>query len=291
MAIETILKLTGADVGTADLNSQRDTALLENWRPRVGKRRLSKMGGRPPYTEVEESIPIRIFGATEADCYATQQRIAAVLDQAWRWKQGGGVSAVLLEYSPRRSSLGHNLKTAVWGTPDGTADMMELPATFNKHIQAFEINPVNIPLTRMGYWLGDEEAVSAESLLGYPTVISATFSESVFIASPVTLTYQIYFNTIASHSPSFMLLATNDDEKILFIEAETGTGSGTNTADLSARNILVRQFTASASAQQLVLPISAGLRDVFNYCHIFASVQRTGSSSWYITPKLQKYIH
>jgi hypothetical protein len=148
--------------GVLDLNGA-NIQLLPGWRPRVAKRRRGVLGGKR-HEDVVESIPLRVFGASAADCVQFLELLAAAMDQARDWKDGAAVDAVILNYAIDGTTLANPLQTAVWGTPMDAADILSLPVEFNRHLRVFEVNPVTLPLERRGEWLGDEESGSATAV-------------------------------------------------------------------------------------------------------------------------------
>jgi len=221
MTTDGVLNLNGANI-----------ELLPGWRPRVAKRRRGLLGGQL-YEDVVESIPLRVYGASPADCVQFLELMVAAMDQARTWKDGAAVGAVNLNYAINGTALSNPLRAAVLGTPADAADILSLPVTFNQNLQVFEVNPVTLPLERRGQWLGDEETVSRATSTSYsPGVItpSSNFTDTLVLPSPYKLT--INYDDLAG-SPAdtnIMLLTARSSGRLLLIEGEDETGGEPNFA-------------------------------------------------------------
>ena len=167
---------TVLNLGSLDLNDGTYYQLVQGWAPRVAKRRRSLMGGRGPYEDVVENIPVRVFGTTAALCLAAVQDIVEALDQASVWARGGNASAVLVKYLPDGTSLGTALEAACLGTPDSAPSMVNFTPEYDTTLAEFQLF-ITIPLVRRGAWLGAAENHTSQSTRAeMASVATCTFS-------------------------------------------------------------------------------------------------------------------
>lgn len=175
------LNLNGTNTGMASIT------LLPGWRPRVAPRRQGTIGNKPIHEDVTESLPLRIHGASEAECITALEALAAAVEQARAWRRSPyAVTALNINYKINGSSLTNPLLAAVIDTPAKADDLLKLPVSFNRDIQVYEVNPVNLPLLRRGGWLGDEEEQVATTVES-SRLMSITFAETAVLPSPVEL--------------------------------------------------------------------------------------------------------
>lgn len=175
------LNLNGANTGMASIT------LLPGWRPRIAPRRQGTIGNKPIHEDVTENLPLRIHGESEAACITALEALAAAVEQARAWRRSPyAVTALNINYKVNGSTLTNPLLAAILDTPAKAADLLELPVSFNRDIQVYEVNPVRLPLLRRGGWLGDEEEQTA-STVESSRLMSITFTETAVLPSPVEL--------------------------------------------------------------------------------------------------------
>jgi len=257
------LQLDRGTAGIIDLNDGTNYALLDGWQPRVAKRQRSQLAGRWPYENVIEQIPIRVFSkqsdpaTAKAEVLQKLDDLAAALDQAYTWYNGAQVDPVILKYQPEGSALANPLQSVVLGAPDSARDMLSLPVTFNRDMQAWEINPLVLEIERRGLWLGDAETPAASASVGNPGVMTVNFSSNVVLPSPTKVV--LTSSTSVAVGSGYIVLADNND-KILLVEAENGTGSSISViTDSSASGGSYLRYTASTSGNITFANIGANL--------------------------------
>jgi len=219
------LQLDRGTAGTIDLNDGTNYALLDGWQPRVAKRQRSQLAGRWPYENVIEQIPIRVFSkqsdpaTAKAEVLQKLGDLAAALDQAYTWYNGAQVDPVILKYQPEGSALANPLQSVVLGAPDSARDMLSLPVTFNRDMQAWEINPLVLEIERRGLWLGDAETPAASASVGNPGVMTVTFNDIATLPSPVKI------EMIAQATPTAdyhgYIFVASEANKLIITEAES----------------------------------------------------------------------
>jgi hypothetical protein len=244
--------------GILDLNGA-NIQLLPGWRPRVAKRRRGVLGGKR-HEDVVESIPLRVFGASAADCVQFLELLAAAMDQARNWKDGAAVDAVILNYAIDGTTLANPLQTAVLGTPADAADILSLPVTFNQNLQVFEVNPVTLPVERRGEWLGDEESEVSSSAAENPVVNVAAFTGALTAPGPVDVSIEFTSgNGHPNEAGEALVFIADDADKLYVSTTLTGGASGTSTitdnhadADASADEVL--QIVPNDTGEVIVQP-------------------------------------
>lgn len=142
--------MTDLSFGDIDINDGTNYHLKEGWQPQVTSRRVDEMAGGGPFAEVDEFVPLRIFGTNEQAALAALGALARESNTASRWQRNHSVTARLLTYKVNGGA--RVLKCPAWPI----ADLVRMPVTFNEWINAYEINPVDLPLRRSGLWLQDD---------------------------------------------------------------------------------------------------------------------------------------
>lgn len=236
----TILRLTnGAE--TIDLNDGEYYGLIEGWVPRVARRRSSELGGRSVFEDVQETIPIRISGSTEAEALAKLARIASALDRVAQFAQGNEIAPWVIEYQPEGSTLSAPVQALIVDTAAAGQDLIQLPVTFNKYIRAYEINPVYVPLTRRGLWLGEIQAAKDNGAEN-PSVITVDLIESLPVPGPT----QIKLTAIEASTPLI------DDAYILFTDIPPESAAGFNFAVYDYADMSSTEFAAEADTDDAI---------------------------------------
>jgi hypothetical protein len=216
----TLLTITGASVGTIDLNDGSNCELLPGWRPVVARRQRSGQG--PLYEYVVETIPLRVFGA---DPLGWLHRLAAALDEAEeKWSRGAG--GIVLNYKPNNSTLATALQTPLVGLPEGAGGLFDLPVSFNQDLTVKEINPVRLQLKRGGAWLGAEETRSrTNGTINNPGVMtpSSNFTDTVTLPSPYEFSFTL--SAPVGAPTAGMLLCARSSSFLKLLEGEDGSGT------------------------------------------------------------------
>lgn len=145
---------------TVDFNSGTEYEVKaprgQTWRPTVATRRRSVMGNQLPWNEVEESIPIRINGASIDAIVASELELVNLIDQSQRWQDGENVAAVTWKYRTHNSTLSAALTTTITGTYapvlSYTGEYSDSPTTLSRnYILRFRW---------LGVWVGATETAS-----------------------------------------------------------------------------------------------------------------------------------
>lgn len=213
----TILKVYTADsMIVADLLDGTNYMLREGgWGPRVATLRTNVLGGRGPYSDVEEAITLDVRGATAATVLANVATLQALLLQAQTFERYGVGQPVLLDLQFSGGTLrGSRLL-------DGALD---LPSSYNDLLVVEEIEGVTLRVVRQGAWLAAEETSSTSSALANPSVLTATFGSSAPYPSPIRLRVTNLHRWTAYDQ---LLLVAPTENDLAVIEAETATATGT----------------------------------------------------------------
>ena len=248
------MQITGADVGTIDLNDNVNCQIAEpGWIPAVSKRKRSAMGNQSLYEDVVETMPLRVFSENATPATARQEvmdwlhDLSAALEQAAAWYEGyGSASPILFEYEAEDSSLANPLSAIILGVPENATDLLEFKGSYNKALQVYEIF-VDLVFERRGLWLGDEQTASG-SAVANPGLISATFSAQLDNNIPAPCIVEVgdfsYLND-QELEPSLLVVSPFSDA-IVILEAEgAATGDFTSVSDssLDARGNNVLRYT------------------------------------------------
>lgn len=155
------------------------------WGPRVAGLRQSQFGGRGPYEDVQEEIPVSVGGSNAAHMYANVSALKGLLDNANRWYRNEAASATLFKYSPEGatiSSAASPLQVATWGAelelPSGWPN---IPASGG----AVWSSGLTMRFTRKGEWLHNTQSASASGTNGSP--VALTFASAAGYFSPISL--------------------------------------------------------------------------------------------------------
>lgn len=281
----TILKLDrGADYDPIDLNDQRNYSLLPDWQVRVAKRRRDQLGGRGPFEDVVEEIPLRVFSYDSAgDCLEAVERLVGALEQAYGWRRGANVDPVILQYLPMASGLSVPVEAAVLGPAEEAENLLGLPVTFNKVIQAWEVTPLVLPLLRSGLWLGAAE-VEDVAAADNPSVLEVVFKAEVDALWAVVDVEMDGFAAATSISipGGFLLFNSSTDRLVLLDQGATATGNNAYNGD-------VREVTASTTPASFTESIAAVYNQDVRKTAIFAKFKANAGTTWYIRPYIRDY--
>lgn len=245
-------------ITSVNLNDVTNFELEYDWAPRVARRRLSQFGGRLPYLDTAEQLPVIAKGATGAAVMANIDTIGLLLDQAERWGRGHQVNAVVLQYKPNGSGLANPLQALVRGAA-GDEDPIELPIEISgPRNTVVPGNTLNV--ARMGAWTGDTQTSTTSAQANVPSVHTVTFSQNHKIASPLALKFGPIGQTDASPlTKESVLLFANDTAKLALFEAEGMIATGyTSLADANARGGAKLVYTPTSTATAFSGTLSLG---------------------------------
>jgi len=177
------------------------------------------------FNDVDETVLLRVYSKTSAaDAYSALVDLSEALEQAASWARGGPDDPVIFEYGAEGSGLGSALEAVVWGTHKRIAELLTLPVRFNELMNVWEINPVKLPIRRMGTWLDDEVSEdSASAAAQVPNEITATFANSVAIPSPTKVT--VTLDSVSFLDNAAFVLLSGDDTPFKFVEGENLSGA------------------------------------------------------------------
>lgn len=192
------------------------------WGPRVAGLRQSQFGGRGPYDDVQEEIPVSVGGSNAAHMYANVSALKGLLDNANRWYRNEGASATLFKYSPEGatiSSAASPLQVATWGAElELPAGWPNIPASGG----AVWSSGLTMRFTRKGEWLHNTQAASVSASGGY--VGELTFASAASYWSPVDIrTDNIY---TASSLTAFVAVAMSAASAIQYAALAAGAFAG-----------------------------------------------------------------
>lgn len=174
------------------------------WGPRVAGLRQSQFGGRGPYEDVTEEIPVSVGGSNAAHLYANVSALKGLLDNANRWWRNEGASATLFKYSPEGatiSSTGSPLQVATWGAA------LELPPGFPSFAPsggAVWNTGLTMRFTRKGEWLHNTQSASISG--ANMVAASLTFASAASYWSPIDFSITNHYT--ASSLTGFVLVSS-----------------------------------------------------------------------------------
>lgn len=276
----------GADFDPINLNDQRNYALLPEWQVRVAKRRRDQLGGRGPFTEVAEGIPLRVFSYESAgDALEALERLVQALEQAYGWRQGANADPVIIQYLPMASGLSAPVEAALL-EPDGEVEnLLEMPVAFNKLIQAWEITPVVLPVKRSGLWLGPEE-VASSTAADNPSVLEATFAAIPDgVLAVVDLEMDGFLAATDIDIPGGFLLINSSADRLVLIDQAGTTPSPVN----NAYGGDVLEITASVTPASITESIAGSYNQDVRKTAIFAKFKADAGVTWYFKPYIRDY--
>ena len=279
----TVLQLS---IGTdeLDLNDGVTWALMSGWIPQVARRRRSVLGGRSPYEDVGEMIPLAVLAGSAESALTAIQELSKYLDHAARWAAGGEDDPVVLSYLPANSSLSSALQALVVDVP---APMMELPTGMHRELETGEFGPIYVHLLRRGLWLG---ASSSESVTkaNNPAILTKDTGAALDVPGP---TYVELTDVDGS-------TALIEDGYILFTDVAPVSTYGRNFQIYDASDMTSSEFGEevdtthkaigdnveridAASNQTGSLTISNVLAEV-KRLSVFVAVRNNNASAWKI---------
>lgn len=283
----TILKITNGE-DTINLNDGVNYGLLKGWVPRVARRRVGEAAGRSLYEDVTETIPIRIFGESEADALSKLQAIGAALNDIQEFANGAEIDPWVIQYQPNGSALADPVQALIVGAGSAN-DLIQLPATFNEHIRGYEISPVYIPFTRRGLWLGETQTDSVTTA-NNPHFLHATHLTNEDLKTPGPTQIKITgFDAGTDIIEDAYILITDAVLKPsasgygwkLFDYSDMSSSEFSNQADSANKAIndnVKRIDAASNQTGSITVSMGAQKRAVF----VFVAVRNNSSTIWQI---------
>lgn len=265
---------------------------LADWVPRVATRRRGRMGGNI-YDAVVETIPVRVTGSSVTAVLDALHNLTAVLDQAQRWYDAGGVGvgAVTFKYQPDGSTLTNPLQAAVLGAPDNASDLLSLRPRFDRTVGAYKVF-ADLQFIRHGRLLADEESDDSGAAVANPSVMTCTFSDDLSIPAPYNLEISFDNPVYSAEVQNGIVVASDDSNGIKLVEAEdyagyggwepVGPGTVSTIADSDASGGNYVRITADAQHTQLIFSAPSGFTPgIFG---VYASVRNNGATGWRIRP-------
>lgn len=236
----------------------------DGWAPRVADQRASKFGGRGPYNDVSEEIPISVGGSTAAHLYANISTLKGLIEQSNRWHNGENVQAVTFRFSPQGASISSSaspLQASIWGAS------LDFPAGWPNIPQAGTnvwSSNLTMRLTRPGYWLHTTTTASAAGSNGRPVQVNIGASSQFYLPMAVSVdtvavgndptpygVWPAYIVCLAGSSASF---ATSNVESST---SPTGASQFTyvsGSAQLAYNSSKVVRYTPSGTTEQYFSP-------------------------------------
>lgn len=189
------------------------------WGPRVAGLRQSQFGGRGPYEDVTEEIPVSVGGSNAAHLYANVSALKGLLDNANKWWRNEGASATLFKYSPEGatiSSTGSPLQVATWGAT------LELPPGFPSFAPsggAVWNTGLTMRFTRKGEWLHNTQTASVSGENG--DVLTASFASAASFWSPIDLIITNQYTT-SSLATAYVIISSSTASGIQYVDYGSG---------------------------------------------------------------------
>lgn len=270
------LTLTGASVGTLDLNDQTKpgaahlySIMVQDWRPEVSRRRTGQIGG-VTYEAVREVLPLTVLGHTRAAVLDALNDLATALDESYLYSLGSNtVNPLLLNWLPEGSSLANPVAARII---QGDTDFLSLQPSFNKKLQGYYVE-FELTVWRVGLWSDTTTTALIVTTVTQPGVASV----SGFTAAPGVQDLSIGLSTL-DRGGGFVVVANRQDS-IALIDLDN-TISGTYFTDVtSVANAVggdVKQSNFSSA-----VPGSITIRSDVS----FPSLARTGRYSVFVTAR------
>lgn len=265
--MSTHLQITGTEIGTWDLNGPNSgyatIHLDDGWSPAVAKISNNTMGNRSIYGQVAESPPIWLEGATKKNVTDTLEALAFALQKAEDWRNRITPIPVIVEYNIDGSTLASPLEAVITASGLSSPDqLMSLPVTFNKYLNAYVTEKFTYSFVRRGRWLGEEESTDQFGGSDVPATVIMSFvpfSTNAQVPSPLDI--NLVNNTAGSPADlQGYLVHANETGRIRKYEAESGSYTNMATAaetNASAGN--VARTSTGATYSRVTYPIVPSL--------------------------------
>ena len=161
------------------------------WAPSVAGMRRNQLGGYGPYSDVEETIPLIVRGATAGSVYLNLMKLQSAFEDAER-SFIDAVSDISYAYTDAQlvyQPQGGTAATAlVIGRADNAIDAaLQLPPTYDDAGLIFQTE-VALRFRRRGIWRHETVAGTTGGASGtQPLVLSSVFAGTTYARSPVTV--------------------------------------------------------------------------------------------------------
>lgn len=216
------LKLVQDNSTLFDFNDQINSSLLRDWKPPSSRMRRGTLGNDEYYLPADTEIPIRLYNTTKTGVKAVLTALADAMQQVDRWN-GDDALPVSLVYQASDTDLSEATQTLVLDAAYDRSTLLDLPVTFNEYLDAYEVNPILVPLRLRGGMYGPEDSASS-TLSPNPAVNTASLGEAAAQPSPTSVLVQGFSDDNRVSIPPGILLVTNKPGNLLV----TGTDSMVN---------------------------------------------------------------
>lgn len=269
------------DTASAVLNDNIEFALVSGWAPRIPARRKSKLGGRGPYEDAEETIQIHVLGSTIANALASLDKLNGLLDRATQWNAGESTTGIVkIRVRPDGSALSAPLEAALVTRADD-GELVSLPPTYDTSRRRYVLQNVSVKFRRRGQWLGPGSAFVGASA-NSSTITNTTPSGPTSLPGPLKVQLGITVTTAADTVRQ--LIATSSEDTLAMLAATDLTGptgySVVPDTTYKARTGSVLRFSATGGTgyQSDPVAVPAALRDCREIA-VYATVRNNAATS------------
>lgn len=208
----------------------------------------SELANEGPYTAVEDTLIFHVSGCTAAEAYANVNAVTALLDQAWRWRRGENVTAVIIRAQAQGSTTHYD--AVLKGRSIGSPSPVVQPPTWDESAQRYLVRNVTLRSLRRGQWLKTTETAASAGAAN-PSILTATLPSTLTTKSPIDVRIAVFGTqtTPFTLADMFVLIAPNA-AALLIQEAEAMTAANyTSVADAgnNARGGNVLRYTPVAT--------------------------------------------
>jgi len=231
------------------------------WAPAIPTFNPLAFAGRGQYSDVVEEMVCTIRGSSPSDCYAKQDALARLLDQAERWRWGENVSAVLYKIAPQGSAISDvatPLQAAILGRAPGDKSAVKLSARWVEAGRLAEIQDVKIRVWKRTPWLFTTATTASVSNINNGTIATAAFAGAVNTLSPMKIDMSNYPS--AATAPGFLIVSSNDGFTRMAQADPSGGGAvgwaAVNESANFSRNTNVLRYTPAGTTESTSGPIT-----------------------------------
>ena len=256
-----------------------------NWRPGVAERRFSELGGRGPYGDVQEEIPLVVRGASSDQVVQRRDALAMAVDQAYTWLRRGNVNPVYMRYRSGGSTLATPTVCPVLGPVPGkpTLSFSGWPELVGVNYQ----QDVVFRFVRHGQHLGVEDwAVSSQ--VEAAVVSSVTMGNEERWLSPTRLLSSDLAVSGGGLTPvGFVVLVKEKNMEVLTGGVWTGWSTDSSAGDNALDSLT---HTTTGADSHVLLSVGAGPTNLRagNRVQTFVAARVDGANTtWKVTPYLQ----
>lgn len=269
--------------------NRRYIGARDGWAPGIPVRMRSRMGGKGPYGDVGEELEYHVCGESAVETLANHAKLVRLLDNADAWSDYvTGMAPVIIRWAPEGSAQA--LSCVIVGRASEGDAAVKQPNTMSRDLKGFMIAGVRGRFLRRGLWLGRQEQATSSSAAN-PNILTATFTTSVDVASPVMIELGGFDPSVFASLSAGVLLIARSSSRLSIIEAEALTAAGyTSVADSAndARGGSVLRYTPTGtayanSAEQIGVGVST-----WNRIGIYAAVRNnSATTTWRIQMRLR----